>query len=106
MLQTTPTLTLPLKGARGTLRRAVNEQVEPKVPPVTPFLRFEQQLSFPLRGERARSARGGFGMGVVAAVMLFTAAPAATQQYPAKVVRIVTSEPGSTTDILARVAAQ
>ena len=42
----------------------------------------------------------------VVAALLVCAVPAAAQQYPAKVIRIVTSEPGSTTDILARVAAQ
>jgi tripartite-type tricarboxylate transporter receptor subunit TctC len=41
-----------------------------------------------------------------ALIGIFVAAPASAQQYPTKVVRIVTSEPGSTTDILARVAAQ
>src|SRR5688500_10700118 len=43
--KTTSTLTLPLKGPGGTLRRAVNEQEEPKVPPVTPFLRLKGKNS-------------------------------------------------------------
>jgi hypothetical protein len=51
-MQTTPIPTFPLKGPGGTLRRAVDEQVEPKVPPVTPFLRLPVgKLSFPFRGK-------------------------------------------------------
>src|SRR5688500_12272263 len=39
----------PPEGPRRALRRAGNEQVEPKVPPVTPFLLFKKLL--PPQGE-------------------------------------------------------
>ena len=53
-------------------------------------------------GERNR----GSTLIILAATLSLPVAPALAQTYPNKVVRIVTSEPGSTTDILARVAAK
>jgi hypothetical protein len=53
-MQTTPIPAFPLESL-GDSRRAVNEQEEPKVPPVTPFLRFFASCFFPSKEKERHS---------------------------------------------------